>query len=357
MRKITRVTLTTAGICIIAGLGFSLAGWFMGGEPGFWINRKGLFTNQDLREQSQSQMEVLEKTELEPFEDMDLRIDYNDIFIEPSEDGRYYMEYRLSSRGRKPEYGVKNGILTVTCTRDPQESRNWGGMGFLVMGDGIYREAGRATIYVPEEASLGMVKLSSNAGSVVYHGPQTKTLEITSQYGGTTIRDGAAETVRLTASDGSVFLDGGAYTELYLVNKYGATDLEEITAETIDIQAADGQINMDSVSASSIALEDKYGAINGSRINADSIKVKQSDGACRFQKADIKEGTFENSYGRTELDLVGNETEYNYDLTMKYGSIKINDRKFEEESVRENNGADRTLTITASDGSIRITTN
>ena len=31
-----KVTMAVAGVCIVAGLGLSLAGYAMGGEPGFW---------------------------------------------------------------------------------------------------------------------------------------------------------------------------------------------------------------------------------------------------------------------------------------------------------------------------------
>lgn len=41
MNKVMRGTLAAAGICIVAGLGLSLAGFVMGGEPGFWIGRSG----------------------------------------------------------------------------------------------------------------------------------------------------------------------------------------------------------------------------------------------------------------------------------------------------------------------------
>lgn len=357
MRKLTRVTVTAAGICIVMGLGLSLAGRLMGGEPGFWIGRGGLYTNQDVREnRSRARLEVLEKTELEAFQDMEVRVDYNDIVIESSADGRYYIEYRLYTESRDPEYSVKNGILTVTCVRDLQENQNWGQIGFFTINNGTYREAGKVTIYVPEEASFGTVKLSTNDGSIVYGGPQADTLVAISNYGTIEIQDGEAESVSLTASDGSIILDGGTYTDIQVVNKYGKTKLKEISAGTIDVQAADSQITMKEIQANSIFLENKYGGIECSQITADSIRVKQSDGSCRLQEADIKNGTFENRYGSTELELVGKEKEYNYDLAMKYGSVKLNDRTFKEESVTEDNGADRNLSVTANDGKLRITT-
>lgn len=46
MKKIMKVTMAVAGVCIVAGLGLSLAGYAMGGEPGFWIGRNGMYTNQ-----------------------------------------------------------------------------------------------------------------------------------------------------------------------------------------------------------------------------------------------------------------------------------------------------------------------
>ena len=112
---------------------------------------------------------------------------------------------------------------------------------------------------------------------------------------------------------------------------------------------------MDLVSKN-ISVVNNYGSIKSSAVAADSLSVEQSDGTCDIKMADIKNGTFINKYGDIKLELAGTETEYNYDLTMKYGNIRLNDRSLEGEDLREYNGAEKNIIMTANDGSMRITT-
>ncbi|MCD7964600.1 MAG: hypothetical protein LUG90_02330 [Clostridiaceae bacterium] len=108
MNKVMRGTLAAAGICIVAGLGLSLAGFVMGGEPGFWIGRSGLYTNREVRTKNAGKLVELEKTELDPFTSMDVRADYGSITVKPSGDDSCYLEYSLYVRDKDPVDTVKN---------------------------------------------------------------------------------------------------------------------------------------------------------------------------------------------------------------------------------------------------------
>lgn len=356
MKKLTRVTLAAAGICIVTGLGLSLAGYLMGGEPGFWISRNGLYTNRQIREHNAEKLVELEKTEIDPVTSMDVRVSYGSITVKPSGDDSYYLEYGLYTRNREPEYTVKNGVLTFTCVPDQDVSETWGSAGFFVIDNVYVHERGSVTIYVPESIPLETVKLYTSDSDVVYDGPEAKTLDITSKYGGITLEGAKAKNAYLTASDGTIRCLDGTFTSLDIINKYGETDLDRMDLERLDIDASDSRIALREITSKNISVVNKYGSVKGSTLTADSITVKQSDGTCDIKTADIKSGAFENKYGDVTLELTGTEEEYNYDLVMEYGDIRLNDKRVEEESLRENNNADKNIVMTASDGSIWIMT-
>ena len=58
---------------------------------------------------------------------MDIEKDYNNIEILPSEDGRYYLEYRLYTYGSEPQYHVSQDTLTFRCIQNPQTQMNVAG--------------------------------------------------------------------------------------------------------------------------------------------------------------------------------------------------------------------------------------
>lgn len=356
MNKVMRGTLAAAGICIVAGLGLSLAGFVMGGEPGFWIGRSGLYTNREVRTKNAGKLVELEKTEIDPFTSMDVRADYGSITVKPSGDDSCYLEYSLYVRDKDPVYTVKNGILTFTCIPDANSSETWGSAGFFVVNTADVHESGSLTIYVPENTPMNTVKLYTSNSDVVYAGPDAGTLDLTSKYGSIRLNGVKAESAFLTASDGVIRCSDGTFTSLDIINKYGDTSLERINSDRLDIEASDSRITMMDLVSKNISVVNNYGSIKSSAVAADSLSVEQSDGTCDIKMADIKNGTFINKYGDIKLELTGTETEYNYDLTMKYGNIRLNGKSLEGEDLREHNGAEKNIIMTANDGSMRITT-
>lgn len=355
MTKLMRGTLAVSGICIVAGLGLSLAGFLMGGEPGFWINSTGLYTNQEARNLSAGKLVKLEKTEIDPFTSMDVTINYGDITVKPSGDDSCYLEYSLYIRNKEPEYAVKDGILTFTCVPEPDSGETCGSAGFFALQSADI-EKGSLTIYVPENNPMDTVKLYTSDSDVVYAGPDAGTLDMTSRYGKIKLNGVKADTALLTSSDGVVRCSDGTFTSLDIINKYGDTDLESINADRLNIEASDSQITLRDIVSKTISVVNDYGNIKSSNLAADTLTVDQSDGTCNMKMTDVKNGTFENKYGDVTLGLTGTEKAYNYNLTMKYGDIRLNDRSLEGEDLRENNGAENNIVITASDGSMQIMT-
>ena len=356
MKKLTQYLIMAAGACVVLGTGLCIAGKVLGGSPGFWIRRDGLYTNQDIRKELEGRMAVLEKTEMDAFDSMDIRMDYNHITVKPSDDGRYYLEYNLYTRKNQPEYGVQDGVLTVTCVMDPEDSVFSGTAGFFVVNDGSSYKSGLVTVYVPENISMDRVKLYNKDGKVTYHGPKAETLDITSSYGGIFLKDAEAENAILTLSDGNIQCDGGSFTRLTLTNKYGNTNLNQIAASSIDIDASDGHLTKENISTGSLTAKNKYGTTVCNTVTADSFVMNQSDGSCTVKNADIKDGRFENKYGNISLELTGRETDYNYDMEMKYGDITLNGQRYKEKNVHKNNGASMNIMTDSNDGHVNIQT-
>lgn len=356
MKKLVQSVIITAAAFVIGGFGLLTVGRIMGGESSFWIRDHRLYTNQDIRKEQAGRMVVLEKTELDAFHSMDVRIDYNNIVVKPSEDGRCYLEYRLYTQKTEPEYHVKDGVLTVTCTADSSKQSTTGHVGFFMVNTNLKHEIGQATIYVPKQASMDLVKLYNKDGTVTYDGPAAETLNITSKFGSIALIKPEAKSAVMTLSDGSVSCTGGQFTDLTLINKFGSTELNDLTASKIDIQISDGSLSMNRIETSSLTADNKYGSVSCDTITADTLTIRQNDGSCTFKNATVKNGWLENKFGNITLNLTGRERDYNYDLNTKHGETDINGHTFEEHNLSINNGAVNNIVTKSNDGSVVIRT-
>lgn len=353
MSKLTKRVLIVAGCCIVCGLGLLTAGRALGGEMGFWIDRTGIYTNQDIRNRSKENLYVMEKTELDSFNSMEVLVENNNIEIVPSDDGHYYIEYRLYARGSEPWYQVENGVLTVKCVMDKDSSYSYGA-GFMVWDTGSSFQRGTVKIYLPEDIPMKLVKLGNNDADLTYNGPDADTYDFTSSYGSMNVSGGKAGKMYLNASDGNITCHSVECDELILNNNYGKTDLSAVTTGKLTIDASDGRISMKQIMAGSISIKNTYGGLTGKEITADSFYVKMADGSCDLETADLKESFFENTYGTVKVELTGGEKDYNYQVESTYGSVKVGGSSYKEEGYQKDNGAKRSLTVNANDGNVVI---
>ena len=353
MSKTVKRVLIVSASFIIAGMGFFTLGKCMGGETGFAINRTGLHTNRELKEASAKQLAVLEKTELEGFRNMNIRVDSNDIEIVPSDDGRFYLEYRLYTYGSDPKYRVDQGTLDFECILEPLGQMN---VGFLVWdtGSSYENEIGTLKVYVPKDRQLDNVKLQNSDGDIRYGGPDAKAYDLSSSYGNVELEDKNADQIMISSSDGKIKCRSVTCKTFAVKNSYGSLELSGIKAESLAIEASDGKISLDQIDAGSMDIENQYGGLDGKALKADAFSMRMSDGKCVLKQADFKKTKMKNSYGTLDIQLVGREEDYNYDIKTTYGSITVGGSKSDEE-FNQDNRAERNFTAAASDGNIVIT--
>ena len=354
MSKLTKATVIAAGICIGLGLGLLTAGKALGGETGYWIDRTGIYSNQDIRERSEEKLYTMKKTQLDSFSSIDVLVDNCSIEVLPSDDGSYYMEYRIYADGQEPGYHVENGTLVMKCVREENYGGTYGA-GFLVWNTGSTFERGSVKIYVPHDIRMKLVRLANSDADIDYDGPDADTYDFTSQFGAVNLKDGKASSVVLNASDGNITCESIKCDELTLNNNFGRSELSDISAKNITINSDDGKIFMKRVTAGSVSIVNTFGGLDGKVITADSFYANMSDGSCSLKNADLKNAVFENTFGIVAVELTGSEQDYNYNLSTTFGTIDVGGSscKAEEGCVKDNN-AERILTVKAGDGDIKV---
>lgn len=357
MRKIIKSTLIAAGICVVSGMALLAAGTALGGRPGFYISRNGLYTSQEQNKKmgyvgTASQ----ERKEVGEINNFYLDADYNNIAVIPSGDDKYYIEYMIPLREIDPD--------PVCEIKDNQLNFRFQGgnmdysydVGFLVWETGSQFKRGYVNLYVPEDALPESMVLKSSDGTVSVKRINSKELNITAKYGAVELSKISGGNLSVISSDGSIECSEAGYKTMDLENKYGSTVLEGIKAEDLILDSSDGTISMERVKASNVSASNKYGSIEGRDLKTENLTVKQSDGFCEITELDLVRGEFSNSYGSTSLSLTGKESDYSYDLKTTYGSVSVNGRDYEEESYQKDNGTQNSIRAVLQDGSIEIET-
>lgn len=315
MKTITKRILTVsaglmAGGAILGGIGF-----FMGGRPGVAINKYGINSSH-----TKSEAVVLEKTKLDSFSDATFTVDsYTDINVMASEDGNYYLEYKLDKGDGNPEYDVSNGQFTM------QQTDFY--VGFINIGFGTDALVPNTYInlYVPEDKELGTLNINNDSGDLSLDHVQFKDANIEVDYGDITVKDSKFDSMTLTLENCSFDLADSEIGQFYLHNEYDDNTFTNFTCKTATIELDSGDLYMDAAKLESLNCDSEYGNIT--------------------------------------LLLPEKLEKYTFDVSTEYGSIRLpgdaprghySDRDESEEYYQTDGNGKNLITIQADSGDIEI---
>lgn len=277
MKPVTKKVLIVSACCIAAGIVLTGAGLAAGGFPGLQITRSGVLSSSDTPAPHQ-----LDKTQIDPFTDMEIVIDEGDLEILPSNDGNCYLEYLLDGSGSEPEWGVRNGTFYFTQG--------------TVSSDGIYlfRTDLRETIsnpavrlYLPDDTRLTGAEITNRFGDVSAENLSSDSMNVTVEFGNLDLKNCHSEEMELELDSGSLTAADTEAGSLVLVNEFGDSELENMTIRNADLTAEMGSLILD---------------VSG-----------------------IETLTGVNEYGDTELTIRDDLTQYSIDLYNDYGDVSIPD--------------------------------
>lgn len=132
---------------------------------------------------------------------------------------------------------------------------------------------------------------------------------------------------------------------------------KNIKSKKLEINNSMGNINLNDISVDdSIMLDTSMGNVNIYNIIAGKdIDINSSMGTIDAKNIDAKDINLDCSQGSVSITLNDFEDNYNFDLDASMGKIKINDNSFKK-SAQINNGADKSVKINSSMGTMTIIT-
>lgn len=332
MRKRNKFFISCAVLCA-AGLLLSVLGWVFGGrfngigyQPG-----KGLTVfSANSYGNSENGPSVLTDTinDLEAFTSLDIKIDYADISIQPSD--HYGVEYQLVA-WNPPVIQVKDGQLMVRDGKRNNSSPVMFLSGFNMTFSGSWPSAKEyVTVYVPADTYFTSLYVSTSSGATKISGLQAKELTMVNDYGDVSLSDISCTNMDMKLSSGKFKAENLNGESLKVSNDYGDCSLANsaITAVTA-LSLSSGKLKISNSSLGRFSADSDYGDVDLNEIFASDASLKLSSGNMTADAFLFSNLTVKSDYGYVDIAPASSES-YGYDLKTDYGEIKVADHKLGE---------------------------
>ena len=198
-----------------------------------------------------------EKIQLDSFSALSIDVSYMDVLLLPSEDGSCYLSYSVYG-GRKAnplQYKTENNTLSIKEDHSAASGFfigiDYGWLAGLVSG-----QTGRQTpvpvdqviLYMPQDAVLSDVVISSGDGDILIDGLQADSLKAESSYGDLSLTDASLSSLHLTLGDGDMDLNHVSARQTDIQADYGDVTFKDASPGTVLFYSGDGDLTCDNTS-------------------------------------------------------------------------------------------------------------
>lgn len=150
---------------------------------------------------------------------------------------------------------------------------------------------------------------------------------------------------------------GSSFENLEVKLGAGVVDMSGIRAMNVDMEVGAGQINVEGLSAETCKLDVGMGAILLEDMAVENMQAETGMGNLELHGSISESAEVQCAMGAVEMELAGSERDYNYEISAAMGSVILAGREYNgfSNEKRVDNGADSTLQLECSMGSIEVT--
>lgn len=364
MKKSAKVILAAgAAMCVFGGVLFGI-GAISGGSD--YVKATDL--NRMDGSQDTERMKVLQKTELEDLNGIEIDLESSDLRIELSQDDHYYLSYQISTE-KEVTYEVADGVLHFSEQSKDKFHFIQIDISFLsaLFGDGDMEQYEEYVVLsVPEEKAMESCHITLDDGDMEAEGLNSKDINTVLESGDLKINNASLEGGRIVLKDGNMQADHTNASKTDLELSYG--DLTMGTSQWTEgrICLEDGDFNMDEVTVSQTEIELRFGniTINDSEWESSAAILEDGDmetkGVQFLGENSVKSDSGDVTLGITRecietLSLRCDTDSGTIDLgTELSGQIIESGEDDTSHYQRIFENADQTLTVQCMDGDITI---
>ena len=314
--------LKGCGIMALAGLVLGISGVAMGGVvTGVRLDRHGFQVSSPALQGSGWETET-EKI-LEPFDSIEISLNLSQIRIETWDSPEYAITY-CADKEQGFQYEVNGRKLVVTGKGSSYSGNEFSlfsfGYHFMDQGKDL-----KAVVYLPEDAQLDTVSVTSGTADIFCQNAQTGNINISSGAGDVTIQDVQAGTIQLSLDAGSVALERTTAANGTVKCAFGNVAMSGVTlAEDLEVDMNSGHLSMKNTSMRDFVLDHAYGGFTGGGITVRNAKAYMSAGDCELADVSFQNWEMKQKFGDVKLQLADPSSGYEYDLDADFGDITLN---------------------------------
>lgn len=321
--------LLIVGICLtFLGIGMCNASRVMGFHGSFGITTGLKYVELETVDRS------ITKTGLQPFTDIDARIEACSVELVPS-DG-YYIEYEGTP---EMEYAVEDGTLLLDGPGVAENNRSWY---VLYVGDfrrGFFVGTGHGSgdvilVYYPKGEKLNRVSVTSDLGNIKADGLDCAELELVTAMGSFEINDTVAEEMTIRSDMGDIHIN-------------------DLKGKSANIEVSMGEIVVEDVRLSQLDMINSYGNIEAEDVHAENITAESSCGDTELNDFSVTGSlNVTADFGDVELSPKDGAENYSLDMETDFGRVRIKGRNYGSTAIVDNDGPE--LRVRNSNGDIDV---
>lgn len=343
------VVIINASLLLLGGVLLGL-GILLGGKTSFSFN----LNDKEFIEP----VYVDNSFDLDDFSSMNIDIKRAKLYIEESD--KCGIEYHLLE-DLVPEINVENEKLSVV-----QKDNNFIPVNILTIQEEQYIKIYATKDQIADiQSSSGGVEIknvnidgiiTSQSGSLSIEGSEGDSLDIKVSSGRTTIDNVKYNSLKSDQSSGKFIIKDAEVATLNVRSLSGGIDMENVTAESIEGNSTSGGVDFTNVNAKKANLDVTSGSFNMDGCEIDDLIAESTSGGVKAEDTRIDNADLDVSSGGVNLNLSGDVNDYDFDLSVTSGSIRINDEKKDGDYILST-GKDKKIKVETSSGSINININ
>ncbi|MCL2529549.1 MAG: DUF4097 domain-containing protein [Coriobacteriia bacterium] len=280
MSRGIKILWIVIGFLFVLGVVLTTVAFALGATGSAWYDRQGLHFGTSERIQ-------LADRDTATFENIDIKLYEADVEIVVADNYGYEFTYVGT---RDPKVEVRNGTLIVV-----EKNENWriNIFGWNWSDWAIFDAGAKLKVYVPRDASLNTVSLSTASGNTVFNGNQTKIKTLDCN----------------TAS--------------------GNTRLSDLDLGTLTFNVASGDVRLSNVVASHATFNMMSGDLTYSGAKLETLTLNMTSGDVDFEGEITRLLQLRALSGDSNFVLAGNKDDYSFDIRKLSGSIRVDGQRID----------------------------
>ena len=318
MKKGLAITLIGCVVLFILGLILFFVGLNAGGSIGFNVD----FKNHEVSTAKDYKLNTGEQ-EVSAFSNIDINASAADITI--VEGDSYKVKYALYEKS-EPTIGVENDTLKIVTKNEKIPV-------FTFFGTNT-ENSPKIEITVPAGTKFSDVSIVTNSGDIKLDGYTIDTLNLTSNAGDFDFKNLTTTSIKMNVDAGDI-------------------DLKDITTEDFQLESNAGDIKATGLTVDTAKIDMDAGDVNILDSEIKNVKAELSAGDMKLKNIKADNFDIDADYGDIDLEIAGEEADYNIDIDVSAGDVEINDKDVKSHYSSKSN-TDKTLKINTDAGDVEV---